>query len=82
MKVKTSITLSDDVLAAVDKLAGSERSRSAVIERAVRAYVRRQARATERARELARLNRAAERLNVDAADTLAYQAPLPEDPDD
>ncbi len=81
MKIKTSITLSDDVLAAVDRLAGSAQSRSAVIERAVRAYVRRQARAAERAQELARLNRAAERLNVEAADALAYQAPLPEDSD-
>ncbi len=81
MKVKTSITLSDDVLAAVDKLAGSARSRSAVIERALRGYLRRRDRAAERARELARLNRAAERLNAEAADVLAYQAPWPGDPD-
>lgn len=82
MKVKTSITLSDDVLAAVDRLAGSARSRSAVIERAVRAYVHRRARAAERARELARLNRAADRLDAEATDTLAYQAPLPEESND
>lgn len=81
MKVKTSITLSQEVLAAIDAITGSAGSRSAVIERALRAYMRRRARAAERARELARLNRAADRLNAEAADVLAYQAPLPEDPD-
>lgn len=74
MKTKTSITLSSEVLAAVDRLAGSQGSRSAVIERVLQTYLRRQARRSRNARELERLNHAAERLNSEAADVLTYQA--------
>lgn len=77
MKEKTSITLSSDVLAEVDRLAGPARSRSAFIEHVLRGYLRRRARAAERERELDRLNRAAERLNAEAADVLEYQASWP-----
>jgi metal-responsive CopG/Arc/MetJ family transcriptional regulator len=71
MKIKTSITLSDDVLAAVDNLAGGAGARSAFIERVLRRYVA--ARAHADARELARLNEAAASLNAEAADVLSYQ---------
>ena len=75
MKLKTSITLSEDVLAAVDDLAGQGGSRSAVIERVLRGYLRRRTRAAAYRQELERLNRAAARLNEEAADVLDYQAP-------
>lgn len=77
MKEKTSITLSRDILAEVDRLAGSERSRSAFIERVLRGYLRRRARAVERERELERLNNAAEHLNAEVADVLEYQTSWP-----
>jgi metal-responsive CopG/Arc/MetJ family transcriptional regulator len=73
MKSKTSITLSDDVLAAIDRLAGSGVSRSAFIERVLRAFVRRQERARSEANDLALLNRHAAQLNSQAADVLEYQ---------
>jgi metal-responsive CopG/Arc/MetJ family transcriptional regulator len=73
MKLKASITLSDDVLAAVDELAGEHGSRSAVIERVPRDFLSRRAPARGRATELARLNRHADRLNAHAADVLDYQ---------
>lgn len=73
MKIKTSITLSQDVLAQIDRVAGSANSRSALIERVLREYLRRRARHARDARELRRLNLAAERLNAEAADVLAYQ---------
>jgi predicted transcriptional regulator len=38
MKKKTSITLSPEVLAQVDKLAGPKHSRSAVIEQSLRRF--------------------------------------------
>ena len=76
MKEKTSITLSKDVLAKVDRLAGSKGSRSAFIERVLRRYLRERARAAAHARDLARINLAAARLNAEAADVLEYQAPL------
>jgi metal-responsive CopG/Arc/MetJ family transcriptional regulator len=74
MKEKISITLSSDVLAKVDQLAGSKQSRSAFLERVIRTYLRERARAALHARDLERINRAADRLNAEAADVLEYQA--------
>lgn len=74
MKKKTSITLSQAVLEEVDRLAGSDESRSAFIERVLRGYFRRRARRAINLRDLERLNRGAERLNAEAADVLDYQA--------
>lgn len=75
MKTKTSITLEDAVLAEIDRLAGDD-SRSAFIERVLRGYLRRRARAEAEERERARLDRVAEALNDEAADVLAYQVLL------
>jgi metal-responsive CopG/Arc/MetJ family transcriptional regulator len=74
MKEKTSITLSRDLLAKLDRLAGSKHSRSAFIERVLRKYLRDRARAARHSRDLGRINRAANRLNREAADVLDYQA--------
>jgi metal-responsive CopG/Arc/MetJ family transcriptional regulator len=79
MKRKTSITLSPAVLAEIDRLAGSEQSRSALIERVLRRYFRRRARRAMNVRDLERLNRAAERLNAEVADVLDYQVPWPDE---
>jgi metal-responsive CopG/Arc/MetJ family transcriptional regulator len=74
MKEKTSITLSKDVLKDVDRLAGSRHSRSAFIERVLRRYLRQRAKAALQALDLERINNAAERLNLEAAEVLDYQA--------
>jgi metal-responsive CopG/Arc/MetJ family transcriptional regulator len=74
MKEKTSITLSGDLLTAIDRLAGSKQSRSAFIERVLREYLRQRARAVVQARDLERINAAAEQLNTEAADVMEYQA--------
>jgi len=76
MKEKTSITLSPEVLAGIDRLAGSKRSRSAVIESVLRLYLRQRERARIHARDLEILNRAADRLNAEAEDVLKDQADL------
>jgi len=73
MKEKTSITLSPELLSGIDRLAGSQ-SRSAFIERVLRRYMREQMRAQANARDLERINQAADRLNSEAADVLDYQA--------
>jgi metal-responsive CopG/Arc/MetJ family transcriptional regulator len=73
MKEKTSITLSRDVLAGIDRVAGSKYSRSAVIERAVRQYLEQRKRAQIHAHDLQILNEAADRLNAEAEDVLRYQ---------
>ena len=74
MKQKTSITLAPDVLEGIDRLAGSEQSRSALIERVLRRYLRERARAAIEARDLERLNAASERLNSEAREVMEYQA--------
>lgn len=73
MKLKTSITLSEDILAAIDKRSGQFKNRSDFIEAAVRAYIDRLLRAEQDARDLAIINRRADRLNQEAVDVLAYQ---------
>jgi metal-responsive CopG/Arc/MetJ family transcriptional regulator len=74
MKEKTSVTLSRDVLAKIDRLAGRKYSRSALIERVLREYLTQRERAAMNARDLEILNREADRLNAEAEDALQYQA--------
>jgi metal-responsive CopG/Arc/MetJ family transcriptional regulator len=74
MKEKTSITLSSDLLAKVDTLAGSKTSRSAFIEGVLRLYFRERARKKIHALDLERLNAAADRLNEEVEDVLGYQS--------
>ncbi len=75
MKEKTSITLSTDVLAGIDRLAGSRISRSAFIEQVLHRYLAAEERARSEARELELLNKAADKLNAEMEDILDYQAP-------
>ena len=75
MKEKTSVTLSKDVLAKIDRLAGSHLSRSSFIERVLRRYFREHARKSLNARDLRRINAAAARLSREAEDVLEYQSP-------
>jgi metal-responsive CopG/Arc/MetJ family transcriptional regulator len=76
MKLKTSITLSADLVSEIDRLAGRNQSRSAFIEEAVRSAVRAMARKRQDARDLEILNRNAEELAREAHDVLDYQVPL------
>jgi metal-responsive CopG/Arc/MetJ family transcriptional regulator len=74
MKRKISLTLSSDLVAKVDRLAGSKYSRSAVIERILRLYFRQRQCNKIYACDLRRINTAAARLNAEAQDVLTYQA--------
>lgn len=74
MKEKTSITLSKDVLARIDRMAGSKYSRSAFIEAVLTDYLRRKARAKADAREIELLNKAADELAPELEDVLRHQA--------
>jgi len=73
-KVKTSVSLSQGLLHAVDVLAGKS-SRSAWIERSVRASVQRALRRRRDDNEVRMLNEHADSLNRESADALAYQTP-------
>jgi len=72
MKVKTSITLSGDLLDAIDKRSGRFKNRSGFIAAAIRAYIEQMLREEQNARDLAIINREADRLNQEAVDVLAY----------
>jgi metal-responsive CopG/Arc/MetJ family transcriptional regulator len=74
-KVKTSVSLSEGLLQAVDALAGKA-SRSAWIERSVRAAVQRALKRERDENEVRLLNEHAESLDRESADALAYQVPL------
>ena len=74
MKAKTSITLSSEILARIDRVTGPETSRSAFIERVLSEYFRQKSHRQIHARDLERINAAADRLNREALDTLEYQA--------
>jgi metal-responsive CopG/Arc/MetJ family transcriptional regulator len=77
MKTKTSITLSADLLATIDKRARESRqNRSEFIEAAVSTFIERLIREEQNARDLEIINRQADRLNEEAADVLAYQSRL------
>jgi metal-responsive CopG/Arc/MetJ family transcriptional regulator len=74
MKAKTSLTLSEDLIASIDKLARPDFSRSAYIEQILREFVDRRALARKEAREVAAINRHAAQLNAEMSDALMFQA--------
>jgi len=75
MKIKTSITLSKDVLREIDaRVEAQRRSRSEFIEEAVRAFLAHADRLSLQAREAALLRQHAAALNAEMADVLEYQA--------
>ncbi|MFA5824246.1 MAG: ribbon-helix-helix domain-containing protein [Thermodesulfovibrionales bacterium] len=73
MKIKTSITLAEDLLKVIDEQSGPHKSRSDFIEKAVRAYVVQVMRDRLNARDLDIINRQADHLNQEAKDVLTYQ---------
>jgi len=77
MKVKTSITLSKELLQAIDKRAKQlKKNRSDIMEAAVWAFIGQLIRDEQNARDLEIINRRADFLNQEAVDVLAYQMPL------
>ena len=76
MKVKTSITLSSEILEAIDLHIGEYRSRSEFIETAARKFIAQLVRKEAERRDLEIINRHADSLNAEAEDVLTYQVPL------
>ena len=77
MKVKTSISLSEELLDIIDKRARQfKKNRSDFIESAVRAFIKKLIRDEQNAKDLDIINRRAEYLNGEAEDVLTYQVPL------
>jgi metal-responsive CopG/Arc/MetJ family transcriptional regulator len=76
MKQKISISVSSDVLAEVDRDAGSKASRSAFIENVLREYFKAKVRAEIHQRDLERINAHADHLSRQSKELDAYQAPF------
>jgi metal-responsive CopG/Arc/MetJ family transcriptional regulator len=76
MKVKTSVTLSEDIARTIDRITRKGESRSQTIERLVREGLEKRARHEADRRELAAINEHADELNSEAEDVLTYQVKL------
>jgi len=76
MRVKTSVTLPSELLRSLDQAAGGQGNRSRLVEQAIRELLEARARAERDAKEIALINRHADRLNEEAADVLEYQVKL------
>ena len=76
MKTRISITLSDDLIAAIDRHSSEFRSRSEFLEASAREFLARLAITAAERRDLEIINRHAEALNAEADDVMNYQVPL------
>jgi metal-responsive CopG/Arc/MetJ family transcriptional regulator len=74
MKLKTSVTLSEDIMKTIDRLARRGESRSAIVERLVRESLAARAKQAAAARDRALLEAHAEALNAEVEDVLRYQS--------
>ena len=73
MKVKTSITLDEEVVAAIEAIAGEGESRSRTIERLLRQGLAARQRAAVDDRDRDIINAHADELAAEALDVLGYQ---------
>ena len=76
MKVKTSITLNEEIVEELDRMTDEGSNRSQMIERAVAEFIERQRRWLRDVRDLEILNRSAEELNDEVDEVLSYQVGL------
>jgi metal-responsive CopG/Arc/MetJ family transcriptional regulator len=74
MKMKTSLTLSEELVISLDRIAGPRVSRSAFIERILQDFLAQRAQERRNAREAAAINRQAAKLNAEMNDAIAFQA--------
>ena len=76
MKIKTSITISEQLLVIIDELCQPEMNRSAFIEQALWTVIHQMRRDAQNAQDAEIINRRADYLNAEVADVLAYQVAL------
>ena len=76
MKLKTSITLSEDVVKRLDRATRRGENRSQAIERLLRESQEAEARRAADSKDLALIDEHAAELNAEAEDVLAYQTEL------
>ncbi len=76
MKVKTSVTLSEELLNAIDEKSGQNKSRSDFIEKALWIYIEIYLKEVQDRCDLEIINNNSDRLNNEASDVLDYQVPV------
>lgn len=76
MKIKTSITLSDELIKDIDEIFGKTRNRSEFIENVLRDFIRKRAQKKRDLKDIDILNKKADTLNEEAEDVLSYQVNL------
>jgi metal-responsive CopG/Arc/MetJ family transcriptional regulator len=76
MKIKTSITLSENLLTTIDQLGGDYKNRSNFLEAAAWAFIEYLRRTERDACDLEIINKRADALNEEALDVLSYQIPV------
>lgn len=76
MKVKTSITISDNILNDIDHINGKSKNRSLFIEKAVISYLEEIKKRKEDKKDLKIINESADRLNNEAEDILDFQVKI------
>jgi len=76
MKIKTSITLSEDLLKIIDQRSRQYKNRSEFIETALRVFITQMLRSEQNSKDLEIINKRADKLNQEAEDVLTYQVPL------
>lgn len=72
MKIKTSLSLSADLVERLDRLAPPNMSRSSFIEHILRDHVKGRVQARRPACEVAQINRRADALNDEMKDALSF----------
>jgi metal-responsive CopG/Arc/MetJ family transcriptional regulator len=75
MKIKTSLTLSQDLLQSIALLPEPYQNRSVFLETAAWAYLAQLRREAIHARDIEIINRRADYLNAEVMDALTYQVP-------
>jgi metal-responsive CopG/Arc/MetJ family transcriptional regulator len=73
MKIKTSITLSEKLVKAIEKYGTTYDNRSEFIEAAIWAFIGQIIRERQNARDIEIINSKADQLNAEAEDVLGYQ---------
>ena len=74
--MKTSITLSDELIKSIDQFGKSYKNRSDFIETAVKVFIKQIELEQQNSRDIEIINMNAERLNSEASDVLTYQVKI------
>lgn len=76
MSVRMSVVLPDDLVQTVTILSHQYKSRSALVEMALRRFISHLRREEQQQRDIEIINRYADQLNAETEDALHYQIPL------